>query len=117
MISELEVKNHNNETKAWNIQLKVSHLSLYRPIAKLLSQSKGHLVMLCSSLKFSKEDMRISKIAMCSSLCTPITKLSGNLEPLFMEVDGLGEVPQQVMHIAKVATGPSLGCSVLNFNH
>ena len=40
MISELEVKNHHNETKAWNIQLKVSHLSLYRPIAKLLSQSK-----------------------------------------------------------------------------
>ena len=73
--------------------------------------------MLSCSLKFSKEDMRISKIAMSSSFCTPIAKLSCNLEPLFVEVDGLGEVPQQVMHIAKVATGPSLGCPVLDFNH
>ena len=68
------------------------YLSLNCPVTELLSKSKGHLVMLCCSLKLSKEDVCVSKIAVSSPFRTPIAKLSRNLEPLLVEVDGLGEV-------------------------
>ena len=64
-------------------------------------------------LELPKEDVSVAEVAVGSPLSATVSELLGNLEPLLVVVNSLGEVSQQIVNISQVSTGSPLGCSIL----
>ena len=63
-------------------------------------------------MKKNREKTRLHK-----HTCGTVTKFSRYFQPFLMEMDGSGEIPQQIMDVAEVTARSSLRRTVTNFNH
>ena len=64
-------------------------------------------------LELPKEDVSVAEVAVGSPLSATVSELLGNLEPLLVVVNCLGEVSQQIVNISEVSAGSALGGTIL----